>query len=72
LTSRPSKGQGGWVSRRQACGLAVIGVFDMAILDLNLGSYGSGGLKEAYASQQTLQKPFNQEALAQAIRVAFD
>ncbi len=32
--------------------------------------YGSGGLKEAYASQQTLQKPFNQEALEQAIRIA--
>jgi CheY-like chemotaxis protein len=34
--------------------------------------YGSSGLKEAYANQHTLQKPFNQEALEQAIRIAFD
>jgi hypothetical protein len=33
--------------------------------------YGSSGLKEAYANQHTLQKPFNQEALEQAIRIAF-
>jgi len=32
--------------------------------------YGSAGLKEAYASRPTLQKPFDQQALEQAIRVA--
>jgi CheY-like chemotaxis protein len=67
-------------------------VFDVAILDLNLGGvltypvadvlrdkgvpfifatgYGSGGLKEAYADLPTLHKPFNQEALGQAITAA--
>ena len=29
--------------------------------------YGSGGLKEAYAARPTLQKPFNTDALGQAI-----
>jgi CheY-like chemotaxis protein len=29
--------------------------------------YGSGGLKEAYAARPTLQKPFNADALGQAI-----
>ncbi|MBQ0820548.1 response regulator [Microvirga sp. HBU67558] len=29
--------------------------------------YGSGGLKEGYAARPTLQKPFNTEALEQAI-----
>ena len=38
---------------------------------LNRPGYGSSGLKEAYANQHTLQKPFNQEALEQAIRIAF-
>jgi CheY-like chemotaxis protein len=32
--------------------------------------YGSGGLKEAYSSRPTLQKPFNMEALGQAIEQA--
>ena len=29
--------------------------------------YGSGGLKEGYSARPTLQKPFNTEALGQAI-----
>jgi CheY-like chemotaxis protein len=32
--------------------------------------YGSGGLEEAYSDLATLQKPFNQEALGQAITAA--
>ncbi len=32
--------------------------------------YGSGGLKEACSAQPTLQKPFDTEALGQAIRQA--
>jgi CheY-like chemotaxis protein len=32
--------------------------------------YGSGGLKEAYSAQPTLQKPFTADALGQAIRQA--
>jgi CheY-like chemotaxis protein len=32
--------------------------------------YGSGGLKEAYAARSTLQKPFNTDALGQAINQA--
>jgi CheY-like chemotaxis protein len=32
--------------------------------------YGSGGLKEAYAAQATLQKPFNTETLGHAIVAA--
>jgi len=32
--------------------------------------YGQGGLKEAYSGTPTLQKPFNTEALGQAIRDA--
>ena len=32
--------------------------------------YGSAGLKEAYSSCPTLQKPFDQQALEQAIRAA--
>jgi CheY-like chemotaxis protein len=30
--------------------------------------YGSGGIKDAYSSRPTLQKPFNMEALGHAIR----
>jgi len=33
-------------------------------------SYGSAGLKEAYTSRPTLQKPFDQQALGQAIKAA--
>ncbi len=32
--------------------------------------YGSGGLKNGYADRPTLQKPFNTEALGQAIKQA--
>jgi CheY-like chemotaxis protein len=32
--------------------------------------YGSGGLKEAYAARSALQKPFNTDALGQAINQA--
>ena len=32
--------------------------------------YGSGGLKEAYSARPTLQKPFDTQALGQAIRLA--
>ena len=32
--------------------------------------YGSGGLKDAYSSRTTLQKPFDTEALGQAIQHA--
>jgi CheY-like chemotaxis protein len=32
--------------------------------------YGSGGLKDGYADRPTLQKPFNTEALGQAIKRA--
>jgi CheY-like chemotaxis protein len=32
--------------------------------------YGSGGLKEAYSARSTLQKPFNTDALGQAINQA--
>jgi CheY-like chemotaxis protein len=33
--------------------------------------YGSSGLKEAYSSRPTLQKPFDTEALGHAIQQAF-
>ena len=32
--------------------------------------YGSAGLKEAYSSYLTLQKPFDQQALGQAVKAA--